>query len=59
MHTVELGRADLPVGQDARQRVPTKITAKHFIIATGSRVAPSPLPQLNASVSSRATRRWR
>jgi pyruvate/2-oxoglutarate dehydrogenase complex dihydrolipoamide dehydrogenase (E3) component len=46
-HTVELGRADLPVGQDARQRVPTKITAKHFIIATGSGVAPSPLPQLN------------
>ena len=45
-HTVELGRADLP-GQDARQRVPTKITAKHFIIATGSSVAPSPLPQLN------------
>jgi len=44
---VELGRADLPVGQDARQRVPTKITAKHFIIATGSGVAPSPLPQLN------------
>lgn len=24
-----------------------KLTAKHFIIATGSRVAPSPLPQLN------------
>ncbi|HUA69162.1 MAG TPA: dihydrolipoyl dehydrogenase [Candidatus Saccharimonadales bacterium] len=46
-HTVELGRADLPVGQDARQRVPTQITAKHFVIATGSRVAPSPLPQLD------------
>jgi dihydrolipoamide dehydrogenase len=46
-HTVELGRADLLVGQDARQRVPTKIRAKHFIIATGSSVAPSPLPQLN------------
>jgi len=46
-HTVELGRADLLVGQDARQRVPTKLTAKHFVIATGSSVAPSPLPQLN------------
>jgi pyruvate/2-oxoglutarate dehydrogenase complex dihydrolipoamide dehydrogenase (E3) component len=46
-HTLELGRADLPVGQDARQRVPTKITAKNFVIATGSNVAPSPLPQLN------------
>ncbi|HEY2330249.1 MAG TPA: dihydrolipoyl dehydrogenase, partial [Verrucomicrobiae bacterium] len=45
--TVELGRADLLVGQDARQRVPTKITAKHFVIATGSRVAASPLPQLD------------
>jgi pyruvate/2-oxoglutarate dehydrogenase complex dihydrolipoamide dehydrogenase (E3) component len=46
-HTVELGRADLLVGQDARQRVPTNLTAKHFVIATGSSVAPSPLPQLN------------
>jgi pyruvate/2-oxoglutarate dehydrogenase complex dihydrolipoamide dehydrogenase (E3) component len=46
-HTVELGRADLPAGQDARQRVPTKITAKHFVIGTGSTVAPAPLPQLN------------
>ena len=46
-HVLELGRADLPVGQDAQQRVPTKITAKHFVIATGSSVAPSPLPQLN------------
>jgi pyruvate/2-oxoglutarate dehydrogenase complex dihydrolipoamide dehydrogenase (E3) component len=45
-HTVELGRADLPVGQDARRRVPTKITAKNFIIATGSSVGPPPLPQL-------------
>jgi pyruvate/2-oxoglutarate dehydrogenase complex dihydrolipoamide dehydrogenase (E3) component len=56
-HTVELGRADLstlrsaatedgPVGEDARQRVPTKITAIHFIIATGSTVAPPPLSQL-------------
>jgi pyruvate/2-oxoglutarate dehydrogenase complex dihydrolipoamide dehydrogenase (E3) component len=46
-HTVELGRADLQVGLDARQRVPAKITAKHFVIATGSQVAPSPLPQLD------------
>ena len=46
-HTVEIGRADLPVSPDARQRVPTKLTAKHFVIATGSRVAPSPLPQLD------------
>ena len=46
-HTVELGRADLPVGQDARQHVPTKLTARNFVIATGSRVAPSPLPQLD------------
>src|SRR6185503_10885633 len=46
-HTVELGRADLQVGLDARQRVPAKITAKNFVIATGSRVAPSPLPQLD------------
>ena len=46
-HTVEIGRADLPVSPDARQRVPTTITAKHFVIATGSRVSPSPLPQLD------------
>jgi pyruvate/2-oxoglutarate dehydrogenase complex dihydrolipoamide dehydrogenase (E3) component len=45
-HTVELGRADRLVGQDARQRVPAKITATHFVIATGSSVAPSPLPAL-------------
>src|ERR1039458_946090 len=36
-HTVELGRADLPVSRpDARQRVPTTLTAQHFVIATGS-----------------------
>ena len=46
-HTVETGRADLPVSPDAPQRVPTKITAKHFVIATGSRVSPVPLPQLD------------
>jgi len=45
-HTVKLGRADRPVGQDARQRVPAKISAAHFIITTGSVVAPPPLPQL-------------
>ncbi|HVU28184.1 MAG TPA: dihydrolipoyl dehydrogenase [Verrucomicrobiae bacterium] len=45
--TIELGRADLLVSRDTQQRIPTKITAKHFVIATGSRVAPSPLPQLN------------
>ena len=38
-HTLELKSA---IGN--RQ---SKITAKHFVIATGSRIAPSPLPQLN------------
>jgi pyruvate/2-oxoglutarate dehydrogenase complex dihydrolipoamide dehydrogenase (E3) component len=46
-HTVEIGRADLPVSPDARQRVPATITAKHFVIATGSSVAPSPLTQFD------------
>jgi pyruvate/2-oxoglutarate dehydrogenase complex dihydrolipoamide dehydrogenase (E3) component len=47
-HTVELGRADLPVSRKAaQQRRPTTITAKNFVIATGSSVAPSPLPQLD------------
>jgi dihydrolipoamide dehydrogenase len=46
-NTVELGRADLPVGLDARPCFSTrKMTAKHFIIATGSNVAPPPLPSL-------------
>jgi len=49
-HTLELqplkGRANLPVGQDARQRVPTKLKAKHFVVTTGSVVSPPPLPQL-------------
>ena len=45
-HTVKLGSADRPAGQDARQRVPAKISAAHFIITTGSVVAPPPLPQL-------------
>jgi pyruvate/2-oxoglutarate dehydrogenase complex dihydrolipoamide dehydrogenase (E3) component len=34
-----------PVGRNGP--VPEKITAKHFVIATGSRVAPVPLCQLN------------
>src|ERR1035437_4482769 len=29
-HTVEIGRAHLPVSQDARQPVPIKITAQHL-----------------------------
>ena len=46
-HTVKLGRADPALrDQDARQRVPAKISAAHFIITTGSVVAPPPLPQL-------------
>jgi pyruvate/2-oxoglutarate dehydrogenase complex dihydrolipoamide dehydrogenase (E3) component len=45
-HTVKLGRADLPGGQDARQRVSAKITARNFVIASGSIVAPPPLPSL-------------
>ena len=50
-HTVELkfagGRADPALrDQDARQRVPAKITARNFIIASGSIVAPPPLPSL-------------
>ena len=46
-HTVQLGRADLQAGRGAQPRIPAKLTAKHFVIATGSRVAPAPLPQLN------------
>ncbi|MGD0206898.1 MAG: NAD(P)/FAD-dependent oxidoreductase [Verrucomicrobiota bacterium] len=46
-HTVKLGRADRQVGQDAQRRVPAKISAAHFIITTGSVVAPPPLPQLH------------
>ncbi len=38
-HTLEL--------QPATGNRPSKITAGHFVIATGSRVAPSPLPQLD------------
>ncbi len=45
-HTVKIGRAGLRAGPDARQHVPAEITAKNFIIATGSSVAPPPLPAL-------------
>jgi pyruvate/2-oxoglutarate dehydrogenase complex dihydrolipoamide dehydrogenase (E3) component len=49
-HTVELKpvgvRAGRPAGPDARQRIPAKISAAHFIIASGSAIAPPPLPQL-------------
>src|SRR5260221_12403711 len=44
-NTVKLGRADRPGGQDAQQRVPTLITAKHFVIPTGLHCQPTPLPQ--------------
>jgi len=57
-HTVELGRARQSVRaagkiiQDGAQRTDapyqTQLTAAHFIIATGSSVAPSPLPQLDS-----------
>ena len=58
-HTVELtplqgrarhsGRAAAGKIEDGAQRTdaPHLLTAKHFVIATGSTVAPSPLPQLN------------
>jgi pyruvate/2-oxoglutarate dehydrogenase complex dihydrolipoamide dehydrogenase (E3) component len=49
-HTVPLtpggARAGRPAGPDARQRIPAKISAAHFIIASGSAIAPPPLPQL-------------
>ena len=46
-HTIEMGRTDRPVSPDARRRVPNRLTAKFFVIATGSRVAPAPLAQLD------------
>jgi pyruvate/2-oxoglutarate dehydrogenase complex dihydrolipoamide dehydrogenase (E3) component len=47
-HTVKLGRADPALRDlDARQRVPDKISARNFIIASGSIVAPPPLPSLH------------
>ncbi|HEY5346304.1 MAG TPA: dihydrolipoyl dehydrogenase [Verrucomicrobiae bacterium] len=51
-HTVELnshrssGRESAPSDQ-SRLTSAAAITAKHFVIATGSTVAPPPLPQLN------------
>jgi len=46
-HTLELGRADPALrDSDAQQCVPTKLTAKNFIITTGSTVASPPLPPL-------------
>jgi pyruvate/2-oxoglutarate dehydrogenase complex dihydrolipoamide dehydrogenase (E3) component len=51
-HTVELlssrssGRESAPFNQSRLTSAAT-LTAKNFIIATGSRVAPSPMPQLN------------
>ena len=44
-HTVELNAAAGPVR--SQSPVPKRLTAKHFIIATGSRVAPAPLPDLD------------
>ena len=53
-HTVELSRerrlpagSCFPLNTPAGSRRSRKITAKNFIIATGSRVAASPLPQLD------------
>jgi pyruvate/2-oxoglutarate dehydrogenase complex dihydrolipoamide dehydrogenase (E3) component len=49
-HTVELKpvgvRAGRPAGPDARQPIPAQKTPAHFIIASGSAIAPPPLPQL-------------
>jgi dihydrolipoamide dehydrogenase len=46
-HTLELKQASQPPhGKDAGIRRKT-VSARHFILATGSRVAPSPLPQLD------------
>ncbi len=42
-HTAAL----LPLPSQVRQRVPKRITAKNFVITTGSTTAPSPLPRLN------------
>src|SRR2546430_13085 len=52
-HTLELKPHDPPSADHKRgnrarrEQPPRSITAKHFIIATGSTIAPSPLPQLN------------
>jgi pyruvate/2-oxoglutarate dehydrogenase complex dihydrolipoamide dehydrogenase (E3) component len=41
-HTLAL----TPLPSQRKQRVPKTITAKHFVITTGSTIAPSPLPHL-------------
>ena len=48
-HTVKLSCSVRPVAEPHRARGSTlqHLTAKHFIIATGSSVAPPPLPQLH------------
>jgi pyruvate/2-oxoglutarate dehydrogenase complex dihydrolipoamide dehydrogenase (E3) component len=48
-HTVELNCSVRPVAETGRATGSTlqQLTARHFVIATGSRVAPSPLPQLD------------
>ena len=56
-HTVELNllrssrrKEAHSISSEPRQRLLTSaatLTAKHFVLATGSRVAPAPLPQLN------------
>ncbi len=47
-HMVELCSVQ-PVAELGRATgsTPQRLTAKHFVIATGSRIAPSPLPQLD------------
>jgi pyruvate/2-oxoglutarate dehydrogenase complex dihydrolipoamide dehydrogenase (E3) component len=47
-HTVELNCSVRPVAESGRATGSTlqRLTAKHFVIATGSSVAPSPLPSL-------------
>ena len=47
-HTVELSCSVRPVAEPNRAAGSTlQLTAKNFVIATGSRVAPPPLPQLD------------
>jgi dihydrolipoamide dehydrogenase len=48
-HTVELNCSVRPVAEPSRATGSTlqRFTAKNFVIATGSSIAPAPLPQLN------------
>lgn len=49
-HTVELKslpKSHPPLSSGGKTFEGTQLTAKHFILATGSRIAPSPLPQLD------------